>query len=92
MALYCQITGRDGQITDIPTESASVFMFVHRHVSITFFCGGDLSSVGVYLEQGSALSAGGLTDQAVHQMSVWSFGVVLIRRRYAGKRDTWSNR
>lgn len=99
MALYCQITGRDGQITDSPTVSAPssarqcLGSCLHRHVCvITFCCSGDLSSVRVDLEQGDVVFVGDLADQVVGQMSVGGRWVVVIQRKHAGKWDTWNNR
>lgn len=57
----------------------------------TVFCGGDLSSFRVDLEEGRVESVGDLADQAVAQLSVGGLWVVLIRRKHTGKWDTWNN-
>lgn len=93
MALYCQITGRDGQTTDIPTDIGPYPVRLHLGsccscVCTTFCCSGNLSSVGVDLEQDDAMSVGDLADQAVAQKRVGSLRVILIQRKYSGKWDT----
>lgn len=58
-------------------------------VFTTFFCGGDLSSDGVDLEQEDAVFVGDLADQVVAQSSIERLGVVFVQSKHSGKRDAW---
>lgn len=58
---------------------------------ITFCCDGDLSRVGVNLEQGDVVLIGDLTDQAVAQLCVGGLWVIPIQRIHMDKWDTWKS-
>lgn len=55
---------------------------------LTFCCDGDLSSVGVNLEQGDVVLVGDLADQAVVQLCIGGLWVIPIQCIHTDKWDT----